>query len=293
MTRLVIVTGMAGAGRTTCLKILEDLGFDAVDNIPVHLLVRLLNPIDPLPHSLAIGIDSRTRGFDPHIIMRMRSEAGQSRDMQVSLLFFECDDDVLRRRFSETRRRHPLSPNEEVLTGIQRERALLAPLKMEADLVVDTTVLAVPELRELIRGHFGSNAGTQLTINVISFAFRNGVPREADIVFDVRFLKNPHYEDDLRPLTGLDQEVRDYIESDEEFDSFIKASRNAVIPFLPRFQSEGKSYLTIGIGCTGGKHRSVYVAETLSNEIEVSGWQVRRIHRDIPSSPTMLRRETL
>ncbi len=195
MDKFVVVTGMSGAGRTTCLKLLEDLGFEAVDNLPVNLLGRVVREDTDGPERLAIGMDSRTRGFEPDRVLAALRQARASG--RTCLLFFECDDEVLRRRFTETRRRHPLADLPGVSDALAAERELMAPLKLAADMVIDTSDLAIPDLRRLLTGRFGAES-LGLAITVMSFAYRNGLPREADLVFDVRFLHNPHYVDALR-----------------------------------------------------------------------------------------------
>ena len=205
---------MSGAGRSTALKGLEDLGFEAVDNLPATLLGSLIRSDDRVERDLAIGIDCRTRAFDPQKLCQQLAERRSSRGSSFHLLFLDCEDEILRRRFTETRRRHPLGPDRPVTDGIIRERRLMAPLRERADLVIDTSQLSQARLRELIAGHFGEATMARPTLSVISFAYRNGLPREADLVFDVRFLANPHYVEALRPLTGLDPEVRAHVEAD-------------------------------------------------------------------------------
>jgi UPF0042 nucleotide-binding protein len=280
MTDIVIVTGMSGAGRTTCLKILEDFGFEAVDNLPVNLMARVLRGDDAGPVRLAIGVDSRTRGLDPAKLLGTLAAFGPRFGTAPCLLFLECDDEVLRRRFTETRRRHPLAEIAGVGDALAAERRLIAPLKAAADLVVDTSELSLPELRRILAGRFRTD-GAQLTISVVSFAYRNGLPREADLVFDVRFLRNPHYVDELRPCTGLDAAVQDHGRGDPDFASFVAHLQALVLPLLPRYQAEGKSYLTIAFGCTGGKHRSVFLAELVGDWLRRCGWDATTIHREL------------
>ena len=278
MDRVVVVTGMSGAGRTTCLKILEDLGFEAVDNLPVNLLGRVLREDAAGPERLAIGMDSRTRGFAAERVLAALSQARASG--RTCLLFVECDDEVLRRRFTETRRRHPLADLPGVGDALAAERELMAPVKLAADLLIDTSDLSLPDLRRLLTGRFGTES-LGLTITVMSFAYRNGLPREADLVFDVRFLHNPHYVDALRPASGQDAGVQEHIRGDPAFDRFVADLRALLLPLLPRYRSEGKSYLTIAFGCTGGRHRSVFLAELMARWLLDSGWEATTVHRDL------------
>jgi UPF0042 nucleotide-binding protein len=281
--RLVIVTGMSGAGRTSCLKILEDQGFEAIDNLPIPLIERFVRLDDGLERDLAIGLDSRTRAFAPERLVTLVQKLARANPaVGVSLLFFDCDDEGLQQRFTETRRRHPLAADRPVQDGIAAERALLRPLKAAATLVIDTTLLSLPELKRLLTGHFAApDKAKGLTVSCVSFAYRRGLPREADLVFDVRFLENPHYVPALKPLTGLDPVVQAYVESDPGFATFEASLEALLLPLLPRFQAEGKSYLTIAIGCTGGQHRSVFVTERLASALRAAGYEVSTTHREL------------
>ncbi|MEK0082054.1 RNase adapter RapZ [Benzoatithermus flavus] len=280
MSDIVVVTGMSGAGRTSCLKILEDLGFEAVDNLPVNLLARISRSDESGPQRLAIGIDSRTRGFAPERLLMALTEVKAQPGLSPILLFLECEDEVLRRRFSETRRRHPLAEISAVGDALAAERRLMEPLKAAADILIDTSELSLPDLRRILAGRFGAE-DRRLTIAVLSFAYRHGLPREADLVFDVRFLRNPHYVDALRPLTGLDAAVQEHIRADPDFAGFVGNLEALVLPLLPRYQNEGKSYLTIAFGCTGGKHRSVFLAEMTSEWLRRRGWNATTVHREL------------
>jgi UPF0042 nucleotide-binding protein len=208
----------------------------------------------------------------------------QESDDRLRVLFLDCEEEILRRRFTETRRRHPLAQDRRVTDGITEERTLMAPLRERADLVIDTSQLAPGDLRRIVVGHFGETAGEQLTVAVMSFAYRNGLPREADLVFDVRFLANPHYVDELRPRTGKDPGVRAYVESDPNYEVLIDGLDSFVAPLLPAYRSEGKSYLTIAFGCTGGRHRSIVVAEAVARSLRAAGWPVLLHHRDTPEA---------
>jgi UPF0042 nucleotide-binding protein len=275
---------MSGAGRTSCLKFLEDLGFDAVDNLPVRLLDRLLSLDDTGLENTAIGLDVRTRDLEPSQLLQqiesLRARAGGS----FCLLFLECDDDVLGRRFSATRRRHPLSAQSSIEAALREERAFLAPLKAGAGLVIDTSDLALPGLRTILRGHFGKSE-EHLAITITSFSFKHGLPREADLVLDVRFLRNPYYVPELSLLTGRDPAVQAFIRDDPAFEGFVERLQGLLSPLLPRYLAEGKSYLTLAIGCTGGQHRSVYLAELIGGWLGEQGWSTAIQHRDLPGVP--------
>ena len=284
MGQIVLVTGMSGAGRTTALKSLEDLGFEAVDNLPVTLLGSLLRPGDRLDHDLAIGIDCRTRAFSPSDLLKQIAvqRSGVAPDPQ--LLFLDSEDEILRRRFNETRRRHPLALDRPVTDGIAHERLLMAGLREHADLVIDTSQLSTGDLRRLVAGYFSRAQERRLTLSVLSFGYRGGVPREADIVFDVRFLANPHYVDELRPLHGRDPAVRAYVEADPAYRVLLERLEALLFPLLPSYQREGRCYLTIAFGCTGGRHRSIVVAEAFAGRLRELGWTVVLRHRDTPDA---------
>jgi RNase adapter protein RapZ len=279
--RVVLVTGMSGAGKTVALKALEDAGYEAVDNLPLSLLSSLVRPDDQVDRPIAIGVDTRTRDFGtgPFLSAIDRLKAEQALDVDV--LFVDCDDEVLRRRFTETRRRHPLAADRPVVDGITAERSLIHALRDRADLILDTSGLSQAELRRQVQDHFALDAKPGLAVSIISFAYRHGLPREADLVFDVRFLANPHYVPALEPLTGRDKAVGDYIRDDSGFAPFIENLTAMLRALLPRYQREGKSYLTVAIGCTGGKHRSVFVAELLAAQLRQLDYRVVLIHRDM------------
>ncbi len=280
--KVVVVTGLSGAGKSLALKSLEDLGYEAVDNLPLSLLAALIRPCACAPaRPLAIGIDIRTRDFAVAAMLAEMDRLAQDNDIDLSLLFVVADDDVLCRRFTETRRRHPLAPDRPLLDGIRHERELVSPLEGRADLVIDTSALPPAELKRLLAGHFQLDSQPSLVVFVTSFSYRQGLPREADLVFDARFLDNPHYVAALRPLTGRDAPVVRHVEGDPGFPQFFAALTALLEPLLPRFAAEGKSYLTIAIGCTGGRHRSVVIAEKLADWLRERDQQVDLRHREL------------
>lgn len=285
MSRIVIVTGMSGAGRSSCLKILEDTGYEAVDNLPFQLLARLLEPGEAPERPLAVGIDSRTRGLVPEELVRRVEQVRAAGNVAIRLVFFECDDEVLQRRYTESRRRHPLAQDRPVTDGIARERIVMAPIKAAADLVIDTSTTTLAELRRRIVAELGPEAQGRLTLTLVSFSFRHGLPREADIVFDARFLANPHYVEALRPLTGLDPAVRRHVEQDPAWGQTLDQLERLLMPLLPRYRAEGKSYLTIAVGCTGGRHRSVAMVRALAERLRRQGWEPLEVHREL-TAPT-------
>jgi RNase adapter protein RapZ len=279
--QVLLVTGLSGAGHTTALKVLEDLGYEAVDNLPLFLLGGLAGDVGGAEiRPMAIGVDSRTRDFTAAALAEHRDRLKSDPGLEVRLLYLDCGDEALRRRFTETRRRHPLALDRPVDDGIRRERALLAPLRESADLVIDTTDLDIGDLRRLLRGHFGLDHRPAAAITIVSFSYRNGLPREADLVFDVRFLRNPHYDPALRPLTGRDAEVGQFVAADPAFAPFFTSLTQLLLPLLPSFEREGKSYLTIAVGCTGGRHRSVFVAERLGAWLAAQDRPAIVRHRD-------------
>jgi len=280
-TRVLLISGMSGAGRSTALKLLEDMGYEAVDNLPLSLLRLLVDARGQQPRPIAVGIDTRTRDFGVSSLCEEISRLVETSGLDCRLVFLECDDDLLERRFTETRRVHPLAGDRPVADGIRLERTLMAPLRQRADIVIDTSGLHRPELQRLLVGHFGLGDRPGLRLFVTSFAFREGLPREADLVFDVRFLENPFYRRDLKDLTGRDPEVGAFVAADPAWQPFFSALTQLLGTLLPSYAREGKSYLTIAIGCTGGRHRSVYAVERLAHWLSGNGHMVSSAHRDI------------
>lgn len=290
---IVLVTGLSGAGKASILGMLEDLRFETVDNAPLGGLEDMLAGA---PGPLAAGIDTRTRGFGPEPALATLVRLRRRPELAVTLIFATAEDAVLLRRYTETRRRHPLadpdpgpdpgpgintSSGRRVADGIARERVLLESLQETADWIIDTSGLSLLELRRLVEGRFRPAGAPGLAINVVSFGFPKGLPREADLVFDLRFLRNPHYDPALRPLTGRDPMVAAHVEADPHFAGFWQRLTGFLDPLLPCYVAEGKKYLTVALGCTGGRHRSVLVAERLTDHFRRSGWQTEVTHREI------------
>lgn len=277
--QVIILSGISGAGKTTALKAFEDIGFEAIDNPPFPLLLPLLK--EPTGERLVIGVDARTRGLDVPVLLQCRQALAASDKASISVIYLDCDEDVAMRRFKETRRRHPLSPDGSIRDGLGIEQQMLRQLREEADHVLDTSLMSPRELKRWVSGVFASEDPAGLVVQLVSFSYRQGLPREADLVFDVRFLANPHYDPVLRPMSGLDAAVGAYVQADPGTSAFLEHLRQLFEFVLPRYEQEGKSYLTIAIGCTGGRHRSVYITETLSSMLYSQGWPVRTSHRDI------------
>jgi len=280
--KIVIVTGLSGAGMTTSLKILEDMGYETVDGVPLPLLHQLI--ASDHSHPIAIGIDIRTRGFGVTPLLEELDHLKSKEDLDLSLLFLDCSDEIIERRYVETRHRHPLAEDRPISDGIKHERQILQALLKRSDLVIDTTDMAIKDCKNMLQGHFALNDVKSLRVFVTSFSYRHGIPREADLVFDVRFLRNPHYDKILRPLNGQDQAVGQYITKDESYESFFANLKQLLKPLLPRYSEEGKSYLTIAIGCTGGQHRSVFLAEELSAWLNEIGENAQLQHRELTKS---------
>ena len=283
--RVLLVTGMSGAGRSTALKSLEDIGYEAIDNLPLSLVPALIESAAADAPAIAVGVDARTRGFGIENLIDTLDLASRRAGRELRILFVDCDDERLGRRYTETRRPHPLAGDRPVMDGIRLERQAVCALRDRADLVIDTSQLTASDLKRLLAGHFALDGG-RLRIFVGSFSYRAGIPREADLIFDVRFLDNPYYVPQLRPLTGLDPAVAAHIERDPGLQPFLDGLWQWLGPLLPRYENEGKSYLTIAVGCTGGRHRSVYVAERLAARIRADGWPAEVEHRHLPSGPT-------
>lgn len=271
----LILTGLSGAGMTSALKALEDLGYEVFDNFPLSLIDSLIKETAHDAAPVAIGIDARSRGFDPDAIL------AAAKRHNAELVFLWSDESTLQKRFTETRRRHPMAKDRPVSAGIKREQEWLHPLRATASHVIDTSDMSAQDLRRQLTSLFGLARGERMTVTIMSFGFKYGVPREADIVMDIRFLANPHWIKELRPQTGLDKDVGDYVRNDPAWAPFMQNFQTLLAPLLPRYQQEGKSYLTIAIGCTGGRHRSVFTTEQMHDWLEQQGYSSTTLHRDI------------
>jgi UPF0042 nucleotide-binding protein len=283
--RIVVVTGLSGAGKSTATKALEDLGFFCIDNLPVMLLPKLLELVShgtsDEVQRLAIVVDAREGRFldsTPAALEEVRREGHQ-----LEVVFFDCADDALLRRFSETRRRHPLSPEGSVQEGIALERGMLTQLRALADQIVDTTRMNVHELRDVITAKFGGpGQDDKLNLTLLSFGFRNGIPPASDLVFDVRFLPNPYFVEGLKPHPGTDPRVAAWVLERMQTQEFLARLESLLQFLIPQYRAEGKSYLTVSIGCTGGRHRSVALAEELGRRLtEKQRANVKITHRDL------------
>jgi RNase adapter protein RapZ len=278
---VIFVSGMSGAGMSSSLKLLEDLGYETVDNLPFTIFSALINNGDFIDRPLAVGIDSRNRDFSVDNIRNQIEKLKNNQQFKVTLLFMDCEDERLLDRFKVNRRRHPKAIDRPVRDGIRYERKHLMALREHADLVIDTSDLSVKDLKRQLEGQFSLESHEEMSVSVISFSFRKGVPREADMVFDVRFLQNPYYDETLRLLTGKDDNVVEFIKKDDSYGNFWKNITTMVEPLLDRFKEEGRSYLTFAIGCTGGRHRSVFIAESLYKWLKQLGWPATILHREL------------
>jgi UPF0042 nucleotide-binding protein len=265
--RIVLVTGLSGAGKASAMHTLEDLGYEAVDNPPLGMIESL---VARGGGRLAIGVDARTRGFDSGEVLAALARLRDNPELQPELVYVIADDTTLMRRYTESRRRHPLAPQGLVADGIAAERKLTAALRAAADMTIDTSSLPLSDLRRSVERHFGNEAGSgggHLVVSLISFAYPRGLPPDADLVFDARFLRNPHYDPILGPGTGLDPAVGVYVAADPDFKLFFVRVAELIEMLLPRFVQEGKKYTTVAVGCTGGRHRSVYMIEKLAERL--------------------------
>ncbi|WJY18873.1 RNase adapter RapZ [Alteriqipengyuania flavescens] len=282
---ILLVTGLSGAGKTTALRELEDLGWETIDNFPIRLLKNLVSGKEADEHRapLAIGFDARTRGFVPAQIIELVKTLSARPDLEISTLYIDCDDAELERRYNENRRRHPLADGVPVTEAIGMECELLAPLRRWADLVITTTKLSTNALQETIRERFAGATEDAMVVTVTSFGFARGMPPVADLVFDMRYLDNPHWVEGLREQTGLDEAVARHIQADPAFDETFPQICHLVLDLLPRYRDTGKRYATIAFGCTGGRHRSVYSAERMAAALRDEGFEPTVVHRNLGS----------
>lgn len=278
--RLVLVSGPSGAGRSTALNALEDLGYEAIDNLPISLIPRLLGGA---PHSqpLALGVDARNRDFSVAAFEDLLRQLRAMADVQCELLYLDSAPEVLLRRYSETRRRHPMAPAESPSEGVARELDLLAPIRGLADVLVETSDMSPHDLRAEMARWFGHTEQPRLAVSVHSFSYKRGVPRGADIVLDCRFLQNPYWRPELRALSGLDVRVAEFVKQDPRFPAFFDRVWDLAELLLPAYKEEGKSHLSIAFGCTGGQHRSVTMTEALAQALAQAGWRVSKRHREL------------
>lgn len=285
-SQILLVTGMSGAGKSTVLKTLEDLGWEVVDNLPLSLLDRLLHTEAAPGRSgaarpLAIGIGATTRDFDAAAIARQIDRLREAGRQDIDTLFLDCATEELARRYDETRRRHPLALDRPAREGIERERALLEPLRRWAPRLIDTSQFTSAELAQQIRRSFAQPGLSEPAISIMSFGFSRGLPPDADLVFDMRFLRNPHWVADLRPGTGQDAAVAAYIAEDPAYEAAVGRIEDLLLLLLPRYRAEGKSYINIAVGCTGGRHRSVHVAERIAARLRNAAFSPTVSHRDL------------
>jgi UPF0042 nucleotide-binding protein len=282
--QVLLLTGLSGAGKSTVLAVLEDLGWETIDNFPVRMLKRLVTMPDEAGAPLAIGFDSRTRGFVPADVIALVKDLSRRPDIALTFLFLDCAGGELERRYNETRRRHPMADGRPVLEGIAAERELLEPLRRWAELMIDTTALTSNDLQARIRELFApAEPNAALTLTLSSFGFARGMPPLADLVFDMRFLDNPHWVPELREQTGQDAAVGEHIAKDPAFAEAFARIRELLLLLLPRYTAQGKPYVHVAFGCTGGRHRSVYTTECMAQALRAAGFSPTVRHRNLGS----------
>ncbi len=278
-TRVVLVTGPSGSGRTTAIAALEDLGYETIHNLPLSLVPRLVD--GPLERPLALAVDVRSRDFSVTRLIELIDRLTRDPKLKLEVLYLDTAPDVLVRRYSETRRRHPMAPEDAPLEGIRLEIDLLAPIRTRAEVLIDTSAMTPHDLRADIARWFDMGRIARLAVSAHSFSYKRGVPRGLDMMFDCRFLNNPYWVPALRGLTGLDPEVAAYVASDPRYGEFIDRVTGLLLFLLPAHVAEGKSHLSVGFGCTGGQHRSVAVSEAVTKALADAGWQVSKRHREL------------
>lgn len=277
---VVLVTGPSGAGRSTAIHVLEDLGFEAIDNLPMGLLTRLLDGADN-DRPIALGIDARNRDFSTIGFIELAAKLGRMAQVDVTVLYLDCSTDVLLCRFSETRRRHPVAKDAGPETGVRQEKELLAPIREIADTLIDTSALNIHQLREEVERWFAPQGGRHLAVSVESFSYKRGLPRGLDMVFDCRFLANPYWRPELRAADGRNPDVAKYVQSDRNYAAFFDRVVDLLDVLLPAFRAEGKAHLSVAFGCTGGQHRSVAMAEAVAKALADKGQLVAIRHREM------------
>lgn len=283
--RLVLVTGPSGGGRTTSINALEDMGFETIINLPLRFVTRLLKD-DPPQGPTALGLDIRNRDFSVDAVLDILADLKQTTDLNPELVFVECSPKVLLRRYSETRRRHPMAEEDSPDVGIAAEIDMLRPIRERADIVIDTTDYSPHDLKDVLKRWYGDQAGLPLALSVQSFSYKRGIPPGMDMVFDCRFLRNPHWSPELREKTGQDPSVEAYIDEDPLFSDYFRKIYGILQMMLPAVKKEGRAHMTIGVGCTGGKHRSVAMAEKLGRTLELDELQVSIRHRELERRAT-------
>ena len=279
-TNIVLVTGPSGAGRSTAINVFEDLGFETIDNMPLSLLPGLLKG-QPSGRQIALGVDIRTRDFSVGAVLDIHEEIKRTEGFDSTILFLDCETDSLVRRYSETRRRHPLTPDDTPKFGIEQEKKLLSTLRLRADVLIETTNLSPHDLKQELKNWYGDSDAGYLAITLHSFSYKRGVPRGIDMIYDCRFLNNPYWDKALRSMNGTDKEVTDYVKADARFDEFYERLLGMCEFLLPAYIDEGKAHFSLGLGCTGGQHRSVCIAEVLGKSLADSGWHVSIRHREL------------
>ncbi|MCB1399643.1 MAG: RNase adapter RapZ [Rhodobacteraceae bacterium] len=277
--RVVLVTGPSGAGRSTAISALEDLGYETIDNLPLSMVPRLLD--GPIDRPVALGIDVRNRDFSATALIELIDRLTRNPDLWLEVLYLDASLDELIRRFSETRRRHPLAPSDAPMSGITQEIDILTPIRVRADVLIDTTGLSPHDLKAELASWFDIGQVERLAVSLHSFSYKRGVPRGLDMMFDCRFLANPHWVPALREGDGRDAAVAQYVADDPRFETFFTMVRDLLLFLLPAHREEGKSHVAVGFGCTGGQHRSVAVAESMAKALAEAGWQVSKRHREL------------
>ena len=278
--QIVLVTGPSGTGRTTAINALEDMGYEVIDNLPLSFVPRLIEG-DSIGRPIALGLDARNRDFNATALIELIDRLTVDPRVALSVIYLDCAEDELIRRYAQTRRRHPLAPDGTPLIGIAREVDLLAPIRARADHLIETTDLSPHDLRAEVARWFDSARVPGLAVSIQSFSYKRGVPRGVDMVFDCRFLRNPHWVADLRDMDGRDPAVVDHIAPDPRFSAFIDKVSDLILFLMPAQLDEGKAHLAIGFGCTGGQHRSVAVAELIAAKLIEAGWPVAKRHREL------------